>query len=144
MRCSRRRHCCPCPGASSGPRGSARERGGSTRRGGGPKPCRVCGRTLLAPAERKLGRCETCESSYDEALVERLRDWRREESKRQSTPAFVVFTDATLIALAEAMPASDAELLAVPGLGRAKLERYGPAVLALLAGEEPPAVVDPA
>ena len=60
----------------------------------------------------------------------------------RARPAFVVFTDNTLIAIAEAMPADDAGLLAVPGVGRAKLDRYGPAVLAILAGEEPPEPVD--
>jgi DNA helicase-2/ATP-dependent DNA helicase PcrA len=54
-----------------------------------------------------------------------------------------VFTDSTLVALAESMPTDDAGLLAVPGVGRAKLDRYGPAVLAILAGQDPPAVVDP-
>ena len=98
---------------------------------------------LATAADRKLGRCEGCESSYDEALLEHLRTWRREESRRQSAPAFVIFTDNTLIALVEAMPTDERSLLAVSGVGRAKLDRYGPAVLALLAGDEPPAVIDP-
>jgi len=80
---------------------------------------------------RKLGRCEDCPSSYDEDLFARLRAWRLETANAASVPAFVVFTDATLVALAEARPTTDAELLAVPGVGRAKLERYGADVLAL-------------
>jgi DNA helicase-2/ATP-dependent DNA helicase PcrA len=120
----------------------ARPARGSSRKASGPRPCRVCGAVLSSGAERKLGRCYDCESSYDEALLERLRSWRLEESRRQSTPAFVVFTDSTLIAMAESLPTDEAALLGVPGVGRAKLDRYGPAVLAILAGQEPPPVQD--
>ena len=78
---------------------------------------------------RKLGRCEDCPSSYDEALFERLREWRSEQAKAASVPAYVVFTDATLTAIAEARPSTEAQLLAVSGVGRSKLERYGADVL---------------
>ena len=49
-------------------------------------------------------------------------------------PAFVIFHDATLGALAEARPSTRAELLALPGLGPVKAERYGETLLNLLAG----------
>jgi DNA helicase II / ATP-dependent DNA helicase PcrA len=104
----------------------------------GPAACRVCGRSLDGAAARKLGRCEDCPSSYDEALFERLREWRSAQAAAASVPAYVVFTDLTLIALAEARPATDAELLAVSGVGRTKLERYGVDVLALCSGSEVP------
>jgi DNA helicase-2/ATP-dependent DNA helicase PcrA len=97
----------------------------------GPAICRVCGATLDGAVARKLGRCETCPSSYDEALFERLREWRSEQAKQASVPAYVVFTDATLMALAEARPTSEAALLAISGVGRTKLERYGADVLAM-------------
>jgi DNA helicase-2/ATP-dependent DNA helicase PcrA len=93
----------------------------------------VCGKALTAPVARKLGRCEDCPSSYDEELFERLRDWRTEQAKAASVPAYVVFTDATLVALAEARPTSERALLAVPGVGRTKLERYGVELLAMCA-----------
>jgi DNA helicase-2/ATP-dependent DNA helicase PcrA len=48
-------------------------------------------------------------------------------------PAYVVFTDLTLIALAEALPTTDSELLAVSGVGLTKLERYGADVMAICA-----------
>ena len=48
-------------------------------------------------------------------------------------PAYVVFTDATLTAIAERRPRSSAELAQVPGVGPTKLASYGPAVLDLLA-----------
>ena len=49
-------------------------------------------------------------------------------------PAFVVFNDTTLQLLAEHRPGSAQELLAISGIGRAKLDRYGEEVLALVAG----------
>ena len=105
---------------------------GSRKRG--PAACRVCGRSLDGAAARKLGRCEACPASYDEAMFERLREWRAEQAKEASVPAYVVFTDLTLIALAEARPATDTELLAISGVGRTKLERYGADVLAICTG----------
>ena len=49
-------------------------------------------------------------------------------------PAFVVFTDATLAAIAQARPDSLSELRAVSGVGDAKLERYGESVRQVVAG----------
>jgi DNA helicase-2/ATP-dependent DNA helicase PcrA len=98
----------------------------------GPVICRVCGRALSGGVARKLGRCEDCPSSYDEGLFERLRDWRSEQAREQSVPAYVIFTDATLMAIAETTPATEAALLAVSGVGRGKLDKYGPAVLAIV------------
>ena len=95
--------------------------------------CRVCGATLLAGPDRKLGRCATCPSDLDDELFERLREWRTRVSATQKVPAYVVFTDATLIALAERKPARDADLIAIAGIGPRKLGLYGEAVLALVA-----------
>jgi DNA helicase-2/ATP-dependent DNA helicase PcrA len=96
----------------------------------------VCGRSLTGGAERKLGRCETCPSSYDEGLFERLRAWRSGVAAGASVPAYVVFTDATLVAIAETCPTTETELLAISGVGRTKLERYGAEVLDLLLRHE--------
>src|SRR5699024_10496705 len=103
--------------------------------------CRVCGSSLTDAAERKLGRCLDCPSSYDEALLERLRDWRRLCAQEQKVPAYVIFTDATLQAIAEQEPSSTAQLSAVSGVGTVKLDRYGEAVLALVSGADPTEVV---
>jgi DNA helicase-2/ATP-dependent DNA helicase PcrA len=108
----------------------------------GPQPCRVCDRPLTAAIERKLGRCEGCPSDYDEELLARMRDWRVATSKEQKVPAYVIFTDATLQAIAERAPRSEAELAAIPGVGAVKLGRYGSAVLALCRGETPSAPAD--
>ncbi|WP_232292166.1 HRDC domain-containing protein [Frankia sp. QA3] len=55
-------------------------------------------------------------------------------------PVFVIFTDATLQAIAECRPRSVAELVRIPGIGQAKLDRYGQAVFDLVAGRTPPTV----
>ncbi|MEV6707133.1 ATP-dependent DNA helicase UvrD2 [Micromonospora wenchangensis] len=96
--------------------------------------CRICGATLLAGADRKLGRCPTCPSDIDEQLYERLCDWRARVAGAQRVPAYVVFTDATLVALAERRPGRVEELIAIAGIGPRKLGLYGEAVLALVAG----------
>lgn len=95
--------------------------------------CRVCARPLLSVAERKIGRHEDCPSSFDEELFERLRTWRSETARAESVPAYVVFTDLTLQAIAEVRPRSVEALLSISGIGRAKQEKYGDAVVALLA-----------
>ena len=95
--------------------------------------CRECGKPLMTGPEKKRGRCEDCPASYDEALFERLRQWRKERAGEESVPAFVVFTDATLRALAEVQPRTERELLKVNGIGASKRERYGDEVLALIA-----------
>jgi DNA helicase-2/ATP-dependent DNA helicase PcrA len=92
---------------------------------------------LTAAVDRKLGRCAGCPVDRDEALFEALRAWRAERAKALSQPAFCVFTDATLIAIAEQRPGSVAELVAIPGIGTAKLERFGDEVLALVGADDP-------
>jgi DNA helicase-2/ATP-dependent DNA helicase PcrA len=94
--------------------------------------CRVCGQMLSSGPELKLGHHLDCLVSYDEALLEALKAWRLQESKQAQVPAYVVFTDATLIAIAETKPADEAQLLAVAGVGAHKLERYGAKVLELI------------
>jgi DNA helicase-2/ATP-dependent DNA helicase PcrA len=84
---------------------------------------------LATAAEKKRQRCADCPASYDEALFERLRVWRKERADEDSVPAFVVFTDATLQLIAEQRPTSPAALLRISGVGPAKLERYGESLL---------------
>ena len=87
--------------------------------------CRVCGKGLVDAPARKLGRCEDCPSTLDEALFERLRTWRSERAAEQKVPPYVVFTDATLTAIAEVRPLDELELLRIGGIGRVKVDRYG-------------------
>jgi ATP-dependent DNA helicase UvrD/PcrA len=67
-------------------------------------------------------------------LFERLRTWRSQTAQSASVPAYVVFTDATLQAIAETRPASRRELAGLPGVGARKLELYGDDVLATVTG----------
>ena len=100
--------------------------------------CRICGTTLMAGVDRKLGRCPTCPSDLDEELFERLTVWRAATAKELKVPAYVVFTDATIVAIAERRPTVPAELLAIAGIGPRKLAQYGEAVFSLVAGGAPP------
>jgi len=103
------------------------------RRPKGATPrCRVCNAALTAPAAIVLRRCEGCPSDIDENLLAELKDWRLRTSKEMSVPAYVVFTDNTLIAIAETLPGDDAALVAIPGIGARKLEQFGADVLALV------------
>ncbi|MGW1044491.1 ATP-dependent DNA helicase UvrD2 [Streptomyces sp. NPDC002547] len=129
--------------AATGGRGGV-ERGFSTA-GSTPAPrrtnrtparCRVCGRTLSDAGEMKLMRCDDCPSDMDEGLYERLRAWRAVQAQRSGQPAFCVFTDRTLVAIAETAPGDPGELARVPGVGARKLNRYGADVLALCAGRD--------
>ncbi len=107
---------------------------------GQPKPaarqtsCRVCGCTLTATMEVKLGRCTGCPSDVDEDLLARLKAWRVERARDLKVPPFVVFTDATLVAIAEQRPADDGALVSISGIGASKLERFGAEVLAVVHG----------
>ena len=65
-------------------------------------------------------------------LMEALRAWRLEQARSQAVPPYVVFHDRTLLEIAERRPRDLAELAAVGGVGAAKLERYGEAVLAVV------------
>ena len=67
------------------------------------------------------------------AAFQRLRQWRLERSRADEVPAFVVFSDATLRQLARHRPVTDDGLLAVTGIGPAKLAAYGEALKSLLA-----------
>lgn len=98
-----------------------------------PTLCRVCGKSLTTGAERKLARCSTCPPGYDQDVFDDLKAWRLGEATSAQVPAFVVFTDATLMAIAEAEPADLDELATLPGVGPSKLERYGEAILEIVA-----------
>jgi DNA helicase II / ATP-dependent DNA helicase PcrA len=106
-----------------------------TRRSALSLHCRSCGRSLTAAAERKIGRHLDCPATYDEHTMALLREWRRQEASDQKLPAYCVFTDATLIAIAEARPRSLPDLIKVQGLGHAKADKYGEHLLAIIATE---------
>jgi DNA helicase II / ATP-dependent DNA helicase PcrA len=100
-------------------------------RGATPR-CRICNAPLATPAAVMLRRCETCAADIDEELLTALKDWRLRTAKELKVPAYVVFTDNTLIAIAELLPTDDAALVAIPGIGARKLEQFGPDVIDLV------------
>ena len=77
-------------------------------------------------AEASLGEAEA-------AAFGRLRDWRAQIARTHGVPAYVVFHDSTLRAIAQARPASLEALRAIPGLGERKLANYGAELLAVVA-----------
>jgi DNA helicase II / ATP-dependent DNA helicase PcrA len=120
------------PASSSSVRSVSGQRP-ARRKQAAPAVCRVCGTLLNSGAERKVGRCHNCPPTYEESTFEALREWRKDTASNASMPAFVIFTDATLVAIAEARPQSLPELSKLAGVGPAKLERYGEDVLRILA-----------
>ncbi|GAA2171061.1 DNA helicase RecQ [Agrococcus versicolor] len=81
---------------------------------------------------RRSAKAKAAPIALDDAqqeLYQRLRAWRSEVAKEQGVPAYVVFSDATLAGIAASRPADEAGLRGVSGVGDAKLERYGAAVL---------------
>jgi ATP-dependent DNA helicase UvrD/PcrA len=139
--------------AVKGARGSGGGVGkaGTSGKAAKPSKCRGCGKDLVTGATRKLGRCQDCPPSYDEATFAALLGWRLEVAGEAKVPAYVVFTDATLTAIAEKRPANPGELAMISGVGARKLERYGADVLAILghsdllaSAEKPSAITEPA
>jgi DNA helicase-2/ATP-dependent DNA helicase PcrA len=68
----------------------------------------------------------------DDPTYVALKEWRLKRSKRDEVPAYVVFHNSTLAEIAARRPSTIGELASVPGVGPAKLERYGSEVLAAL------------
>jgi RecQ family ATP-dependent DNA helicase len=62
------------------------------------------------------------------ALEEKLREWRRQEASKLGQPAFCVFSDRTLRAIAAERPRTEEELMAIHGMGPAKIAKFGAAV----------------
>jgi ATP-dependent DNA helicase RecQ len=92
---------------------------------------------VAEPRRRAKGRRAVAAEGLDapaERLFRRLREWRAAMAKEHGVPAYVVFHDGTLRAIAQQRPDSLAALGEISGVGAAKLARYGAAVLEL-AGE---------
>lgn len=81
-------------------------------------------------SERIKKRTREIAASASEGLFEELRALRRSIAAENGVPPYVVFSDKTLAAICEAMPEDEEDFLEIPGVGAAKLERYGEAFLA--------------
>ncbi|ORV34870.1 ATP-dependent DNA helicase UvrD2 [Mycolicibacterium confluentis] len=118
----------PQASRDTGPTAPRRQRSAASKR------CRVCNANLTTAAASILGRCETCASDIDTDLLARLKEWRLRTAQELKVPAFVVFSDNTLIAIAETRPADNAALTSISGIGARKLEQFGADVLELVHG----------
>ena len=102
-------------------------------------------RIALAPPSKSASVRKTAASAtddepvVDDALLTRLRDWRRETAKQLGRPPYIVAHDSLLKTIHAAQPRSIDELAALPGIGPKKLEAYGEAILAIVAAREPSA-----
>ena len=101
------------------PQKEQRSRGGGLGSSGGRT--RSAGADLIDP------------DSVDTALLDALKGWRREQARQQGVPPYVVFHDRTLVELAARRPSDLNALGGIGGIGAAKLERYGAALLEVLA-----------
>ncbi|WP_431806599.1 DNA helicase RecQ [Microbacterium paraoxydans] len=90
------------------------------------------GRASSPSRARKASAADALDAG-DRELFEELRAWRAETAREQGVPAYIVFGDATLRALAEHRPTSHADLEGITGIGAKKREAYGDGVLAVIA-----------
>ncbi len=112
--------------------------------------CDVCAGTRLRLEKRAASPSGPSGTSalptkFSALAAEQLKRWRRELSQDLGVPPFIIFNDATLYALAAALPVTRPEFLRVKGTGEARWERFGPKVaeiclLARAAGDAPQAV----
>jgi ATP-dependent DNA helicase RecQ len=95
------------------------------------RPERAARRTSSRSSARGAGGGDL--NPEQEALFDALRAWRAAQSREQGVPAYIVFGDATLRAVAAAKPATTADLDGISGIGAKKLESYGQALLDVVA-----------
>jgi ATP-dependent DNA helicase RecQ len=74
--------------------------------------------------------------AYEQPMWDALRSLRSRLAKQHGVPAYVIFHDATLLAMLRAMPANEEELASISGVGEAKLKRYGRDFLEVINAQE--------
>jgi ATP-dependent DNA helicase RecQ len=90
---------------------------------------------LRAPVKKEKSRRKPVgDREYDQNLFEKLRKLRKEIAVEQGVPPFVVFSDTSLVEMAALRPRNDGEMLDITGVGKYKLEHYGPRFLKVLQG----------
>ncbi|WP_343564635.1 DNA helicase RecQ [Kiloniella sp. b19] len=90
---------------------------------------------LKSRTKRSFGPALAIESSRDQALFDRLKALRLELAKEQSLPPYVIFNDKTLFEMATVRPSTLEAMEDLYGVGKRKLERYGPAFLSVIQEE---------
>jgi DNA helicase-2/ATP-dependent DNA helicase PcrA len=89
-----------------------------------------------APRDRAPRPAGSAADAERSPLSQALRAWRTHRAREDQVAPFIVFHDSTIEAIAERRPRTLAELRRVPGIGPTKLERYGDAIVAVVAGED--------
>jgi ATP-dependent DNA helicase RecQ len=125
---------------------------GLLARSGGDRPVVVLnerswevlrGSRAVVLLEPRVGRAKAAKADVDDwkgvdrDLFERLRKWRRHVADGRGKPAWTIFDDKSLRAIAREKPSSPAALLRVKGIGEKRLADFGAAILDLVAGREP-------
>ena len=85
-----------------------------------------------ASKTRKSGKSDASTYASDDPVFDKLRAWRAKRAKEDNVPAYVVMHDATLRAIAQAMPDSIDDMYGISGLGEKRIERFGDEILELL------------
>lgn len=99
----------------------------------GEQPLLLARPRIRTPAKGKRPRRDPAQGPYDEGLFDELRRLRKALADRVGKPPYIVFGDATLVQMARDKPLNEDELLAISGVGRHKLEKYGPDFLDAIA-----------
>jgi len=88
-------------------------------------------RRIVAQGSRPKKRSAAAEAENPEVFAG-LRAWRSERARADAVPAYVIAKDATLLAIAAALPRSPDDLLTISGIGPAKIERFGDEIIAVV------------
>ncbi|MEZ5340182.1 MAG: ATP-dependent DNA helicase UvrD2 [Acidimicrobiales bacterium] len=102
------------------------------RRGYRPSDWKAGVATSRASLPKSVDRNPVDRNPVDDPVFDALREWRRKRAKGADVPAYVIFNDKTLRAIAKAQPTSKAKLASIAGIGPAKLERFGGEVIDLV------------
>jgi DNA helicase-2/ATP-dependent DNA helicase PcrA len=111
----------------------ARQRPSTNGKAQGRRPSRFLA-ALGATARERGGPIPSRDRLHadDAALFDALRAWRLERARADKVAPFIIASDAVIALIAERRPRSEVELLPVPGIGPAKVERYGAEILAVV------------
>ncbi len=89
-------------------------------------------RAQVAGARRRSGESDRVADAASSELFDALLEWRRNLARASGVPAYVIFHDSTLHAVARDRPRSRGDLLTIPGIGPVKVERHGAALLEMV------------
>ncbi len=106
----------------------------ATTQGFAELKCSDCQRSLVTGTEVKLGRHLNCHSSVDQDVKTRLLRWRKQTAQAEQIPEFVLLTDATVQALSERPPRTEAELIQMGIVGLRTLTSYGSQIMEAVTG----------